>query len=107
MRLYDMQVTLSSADVANRFQAHQQQLAAAVQAQEAVNENARAELKKSQTGRTAQEQNPKEITEDEKRLKQRKNGAHQQGQREKQDTPGGKNTSKPGPGDGHIIDIKA
>ena len=107
MRLYDMQVTLSAADIANRYQAHHQQLAAAVQAQEAVNENSRAELKKSQTAQSEQEQNPGEITEDEKRLKQWTKGGHEHGQEKKQDTSGGKEDPQAAVRSDHIIDIKA
>ena len=102
MRLHDVQVTLSSADIANRYQAQHQQVLAQAQAQEAVNENARAELRKSQTGQPEQEQNAREITEDEKRLKQWKKE-----RRDSEEKHGGQETLQPGPGENHIIDIKA
>jgi hypothetical protein len=107
MRLHDIQVTLSAADIANRYQAQHQQVAAQAQAQEAVNENARAELKKSQTGQSEQEQNPKEITEDEKRLKKWNKGSHEQGQEEDRDKSGEKDKPPAGTGKEHIIDIRA
>jgi hypothetical protein len=107
MRLHDIQVTLSAADIANRYQAQHQQVAAQAQAQEAINENARAEIKKTQTGQAQQEQNAKEITEDEKRLKQWNKGSHEQGQEDAKDRSGGEDKPQAGAGKDHIIDIKA
>jgi hypothetical protein len=107
MRLHDVQVTLSAADIANRYQAQHQQVAAQAQAQEAVNENARAEIKKTQTGQSEQEQNAKELTDDEKRLKKWTKGSHKQGQEDARDKSGGKDKPQAGAGKDHIIDIKA
>jgi hypothetical protein len=105
MRLHDIQVTLSSADIANRYQVQHQQLAQAAQAQEALIINARAELKKSQSQQTGQEQGAKAIEEKEERLKQWKKGGRG-GEHEKDaERPAGQKKQGQEPGAEHIIDI--
>lgn len=105
MRLHDVQVTLSAADIANRYQVQHQQTAAAAQAQEAINLNAQAEIKKTQTQAQAGEPAAKEITEEEKRMKRWAKG-RQKENKENEETGGG-SREKNLPGEGHIIDIKA
>jgi hypothetical protein len=105
MRLHDIQVTLSSADIANRYQIHHQQLAQQAQAQETVNSEARAKARESQARQAAEEQASKEITEGDKRLKQWNKGGRQDENRKKDDQSA---SDQKLPGNkGGIIDIKA
>lgn len=106
MRLHDVQVNISSADTANRFQNNQQQLTAVTQAQESVNANARNEIKKTQTQQSEQEQNSKEISDEEKRLKRWTKGGGQ-GRDKKRDETGAEQKPRYLASSGNTIDILA
>jgi hypothetical protein len=103
MRLHDVQVVLSAADAANRFQFQNQQQAQIAQAQEAGTINAQAEVKKTQTQEAVQEQGSKEINDTEGRLRERKKGNPEGrgGGKKKEDEPRAQGSAD------HIIDIKA
>jgi hypothetical protein len=109
MRLHDVQVTLSAADAANRYQVHHQQLAQAVQAQEALILTARAEQKKTQTQAAEQEQKSKEASENESHGRKWNKGFREDSREKKQDQDKDSIRGKPdaGPGREHIIDIRA
>lgn len=102
MRLHDVQVVLSATDAANRYQFQNQQQTQAAQAQQAGIINAQAEVKKTQTQETVEEQGSKEIGDTEGRLREWKKGNFEgRGRKKEEDKPGQAGSSD------HIIDIKA
>ena len=70
MSLHDIQVIISASDMAKQYQLFNQQQIQAAQAQQAINLNAQAEIKKTQSQQMEQEQASKAVGENKGRTRQ-------------------------------------
>lgn len=105
MRLHDIQVILSSSNVADRFQSLQQMHGQAAQAQEALNIKAKSELKPHQTQEVKEEQKSPSISDDNRRFRNQPRPGREGGRKPPEEQ---KNEIKPARHDtGANFDIKA